>query len=283
MEEAIFLVKQQRSNFKDFYFSFCGHSKTFPSHSFGPAVRDVFLIHIILEGSGYYSIKKTNYHLSKGQGFVIYPGESTFYQASEEQPWEYVWLAIGGELVESYLSNLGITPAHLSFEVTNLADFHALILQCLAYEQDTQLNELILQKIAYNFMELLSKSMTQTLKESHSTKMNGYVLESLEIIGEHFWRNITVKEIAEKLMIDASYLSRLFKKDIGISIKSYINEMRISTSRDIIATTNLPISKIAEMVGFPTTQAFSKAFSKGMGLSPFAYRKERIGSNREIS
>ncbi|MEO1773198.1 AraC family transcriptional regulator [Candidatus Enterococcus ferrettii] len=283
MEEAIFLVKRQRSDFKDFYFSFCGHSKTFPGHSFGPAVRDVFLIHIILEGSGYYSIKKTKYHLSKGQGFVIYPGESTFYQASEEQPWEYVWLAIGGDLIESYLANLGITPAHLSFEVTNSADFHALILQCLAYEQDTQLNELILQKIAYSFMELLSKSMVHTLKDSHSTKMNGYVLEALEIIGEHFWRNITVKEIAEKLMIDASYLSRLFKKDIGISIKSYINEMRISTSRDIIATTNLPISKIAEMIGFPTTQAFSKAFSKGMGLSPFAYRKERIGSNHEIS
>lgn len=283
MEDAIFLVKRQRTDFKDLYFSFCGHSKTFPSHSFGPAVRDVFLIHIILNGSGYYTLKNTKYHLSKGQGFVIYPGESTFYQASDEQQWEYVWLAIGGDLVESYLANLGVTPAHLSFEVSNVADFHSLIMQSLAYEQDTQLNEIILQKIAYNFLELLSKSINLNIKDSDTTKMNQYVLQALEMIGEHFWRNITVNEISEKLTIDASYLSRLFKKDIGISIKTYINEMRISTSRDIIATTNLPISKIAEMVGFPTTQAFSKAFSKGMGLSPFAYRKERIGSNREIS
>lgn len=283
MEEAIFLVKRQRSEFKDLFFSFCGHSKTFPNHSFGPAVRDVFLIHVILEGSGYYSIKKSKYHLTKGQGFVIYPGESTFYQASEDQPWEYIWIALGGDLVEAFLANLGISQGHLSFEVANLNDFKALILQCLAYEQDTALNELILQKNAYFFLELLSKSLTITTQESATTKMNAYVIETLEIIGEHFWRNISVQEIADRLKIDSSYLSRLFKKDIGISIKTYINEMRISTSRDIIATTNLPISKVAEMVGFPTTQAFSKAFRKGMGLSPFAYRKERIGSGREIS
>ncbi|WP_379946812.1 AraC family ligand binding domain-containing protein [Enterococcus devriesei] len=206
MEEADFLVKRQRTDFKDLYFSFCGHSKTFPSLSFGPAIRDIFLIHIILEGSGYYSIKKTKYNLGKGQGFVIYPGESTFYQASEQHPWEYVWLAIGGDLVENYLANLGISSSRLSFEVTNLNDFKALVLQCLAYEQDTALNELILQKNTYLFLELLSKSLTSNIKDSETTKMNSYVLTTLEIIGEHFWRNITVKEIASILKIESCYL-----------------------------------------------------------------------------
>ncbi len=58
---------------------------------------------ILLEGEGYYSINDQKYFLKKGQGFVIPPGVSTFYQADEKNPWSYVWLGLSGNLVEYYL------------------------------------------------------------------------------------------------------------------------------------------------------------------------------------
>ena len=47
MEDTLYLLKQPEKNYKDCYFSFCGFSKTEAGHSFGPAVKDCFLVHII--------------------------------------------------------------------------------------------------------------------------------------------------------------------------------------------------------------------------------------------
>ncbi|BDP79011.1 hypothetical protein EfmAA242_32390 (plasmid) [Enterococcus faecium] len=55
MENSIYLVTEPNTQLKDCYFNFCGYSKTEPRHSFGPAIREQYLIHIVLE------IDKQNY------------------------------------------------------------------------------------------------------------------------------------------------------------------------------------------------------------------------------
>lgn len=281
MENAMYLLKQPK-NYEDLYFSFCGFSKTQPKHSFGPAIRDTYLIHIVLEGKGYYSIEKQNYYLKSGQGFVIPPGIPTFYQADNEEPWGYVWMGIGGNKIVYYLEKLGIDSRKLSFDIKNIEDFKSIVFQCLAYEKDNLINEITLQKQAYNFIELLSKSITSHKHFVSTRKMNSYVSKSLEMISKYAQYNISVGSIAQKLSIDPSYLSRLFTADIGVPIKEYINEIRITTSNDLLTSTDYSISQISEMVGFSSTQAYSKAFKQFNGVSPSIYRKKRIGFEIDI-
>ncbi|AYW50953.1 AraC family transcriptional regulator [Tetragenococcus halophilus] len=281
MENAMYLLKQPK-NYEDLYFSFCGFSKTQPKHSFGPAIRDTYLIHIVLEGKGYYSIEKQNYYLKSGQGFVIPPGIPTFYQADNEEPWSYVWMGIGGNKIVYYLEKLGIDSRKLSFDIKNIEDFKSIVFQCLAYEKDNLINEITLQKQAYNFIELLSKSITSHKHFVSTRKMNSYVSKSLEMISKYAQYNISVGSIAQKLSIDPSYLSRLFTADIGVPIKKYINEIRITTSNDLLTSTDYSISQISEMVGFSSTQAYSKAFKQFNGVSPSIYRKKRIGFEIDI-
>lgn len=282
MEESTYLVKKNHSNLEEFYFSSCGFSQTKPNHSFGPYVREAYLIHIITNGKGYYSIGNTKYFLEKGQGFIIPPGESTYYQADDKDPWGYVWMTIGGNNVEHYLSTLGYTKQHLSFNVNNITDFKSVIFQCFSYDQDNIQNELILQKLAYQFMELLYKFSVLNNNNSETYQMNSYVLEALQIISHHFSERISVSDIAKQLAINPSYLSRLFKKDMGISVKEYIDDLRISASANFLGTTHYSITQISEMVGFSTIQAFSTAFKKNMGCSPASYRKKRIGISGDI-
>lgn len=277
----MYLLKQPK-NYEDLYFSFCGFSKTQPKHSFGPAIRDTYLIHIVLEGKGYYSIEKQNYYLKSGQGFVIPPGIPTFYQADNEEPWSYVWMGIGGNKIVYYLEKLGIDSRKLSFDIKNIEDFKSIVFQCLAYEKDNLINEITLQKQAYNFIELLSKSITSHKHFVSTRKMNSYVSKSLEMISKYAQYNISVGSIAQKLSIDPSYLSRLFTADIGVPIKKYINEIRITTSNDLLTSTDYSISQISEMVGFSSTQAYSKAFKQFNGVSPSIYRKKRIGFEIDI-
>lgn len=277
MEESLYLLKNPINKHSDCYFSYCGFSKTEPKHSFGPAIRDHFLVHIVLEGEGYCSIKNQKYYLRKGQGFVIPPNVSTFYQASESNPWSYVWMGLGGTLVKEYLEYMGITHNHLSFDVQNLSDFKALIFECFAYENDILINEIILQKQAYRFLELLGKSFAVHKQENLTKKMNPYVSQTLEIISKNAHQNISVASIADQLSINSSYLSRLFKADIGSSIKEYINEIRLSIGNDLLTTTDYSIHEISERIGFASPQSFAKAFKQSRGISPTLYRKKRVG------
>ena len=79
MEQAIFLKKERQELAKGCYFDFCGFSKTLPYHSFGPAIRQDYVLHVVMEGKGTYHVKEQQYQLQKGDLFLIRPGDSTFY------------------------------------------------------------------------------------------------------------------------------------------------------------------------------------------------------------
>ncbi len=91
------------SIFSDIYTVFCGMQDCTPSYSFGPAVRDCYLLHLCLKGEGVFYSGEERYLLKQGQGFLIHPGKLTFYQADDVNPWSYLWVGIGGHDAEKYL------------------------------------------------------------------------------------------------------------------------------------------------------------------------------------
>lgn len=75
------------SIFSDIYTVFCGMQDCPPSYSFGPAVRNCYLLHLCLEGEGVFYSGEERYPIKQGQGFLIHPGKLTFYQADSVNPW----------------------------------------------------------------------------------------------------------------------------------------------------------------------------------------------------
>lgn len=82
-------LEVSNSLFRDIYTLFCGRQKCPSLYSFGPAVRECYLLHFCLDGCGDFYANDQHYHLEKGQGFLICPNELTFYQADEAHPWTY--------------------------------------------------------------------------------------------------------------------------------------------------------------------------------------------------
>src|SRR5699024_12590617 len=154
---------------------------------------------------------------------------------------------------------MGITYNHLSFDVQNLSDIKALIFECFAYENDILINEIILQKQAYRFLELLGKSFAVHKQENLTKKMNPYVSQTLEIISKNAHQNISVASIADQLSINSSYLSRLFKADIGSSIKEYINEIRLSIGNDLFNIIDYSINEFRERIWIARYNKYDKA------------------------
>ena len=76
--------KKQVRN-QSFYMRYCGIERCLPGHGYGPAKRDCYLIHFIMDGHGVYDFNDRVFHLEKGQAFLIYPGEKVYYQADQPE------------------------------------------------------------------------------------------------------------------------------------------------------------------------------------------------------
>lgn len=82
----------------------------------------------------------------------------------------------------------------------------------------------------------------------------------------------SVAELAVAVGLSASRLAHLFRKEIGMSIQSYIVERRLEMAANEIAQSHERISQIAYSVGFGDVSNFNHAFKRRFGMSPRQYR-----------
>lgn len=106
------------------------------------------------------------------------------------------------------------------------------------------------------------------------TQVQKSVKKAMDYILLNYSSKISVKDIAEYLKITPNYLSSVFKKQTGVSLTVYINEVRINSSLSMLANTDRSIQEVAEWVGIEDGNYFSRIFRKTMGVSPSQYRKK---------
>lgn len=85
--------------------------------------------------------------------------------------------------------------------------------------------------------------------------------------------DLSLKTFAKYLNVNASYLSTLFSKEVGIPLSEYVNNCRIFHAKKLLQGTDLPIKSIAEQCGFSDTHYFSRVFRKIENTTPNEYRK----------
>lgn len=107
------------------------------------------------------------------------------------------------------------------------------------------------------------------------------IVKAIDYIRKHRNIKLTVQEIADKLDINRSYLSSLFKKETGRSISDYIREEKIKAAANMLKFSEYSYGDIAEYFGFASQSHFIKCFREQTGLSPKEYRK-KFARNQEL-
>ncbi|MGG2200026.1 response regulator [Paenibacillus sp.] len=85
--------------------------------------------------------------------------------------------------------------------------------------------------------------------------------------------NLTLQDVADHVRVSPTYLSKLLKKEVGLSFIDYITEIRIRKAMLYMNDPNYKVYEIAEKVGYNSQHYFSNAFKKITGVSPMSYRK----------
>ena len=93
-------------------------------------------------------------------------------------------------------------------------------------------------------------------------------------IKEHLADNLTVKDAAKALTVNANYLSALFHKDMGMTFIDFVNKERTNQAASLLRHTNLQIQQVAATVGYNNTSYFAKQFVRFQGVSPSQYRRK---------
>lgn len=93
-------------------------------------------------------------------------------------------------------------------------------------------------------------------------------------ININFTEDDTIEEISSIFSVNSSHLMRQFKKDLQVTIIQYRNNKRVNEAKNLLSYSNLPITDIAFMIGFNSSQYFSKVFQDKVGLTPYNYREK---------
>lgn len=283
MEQSLVLQLPSRQ-IQDFYLCFCGYAKCDPLHSFGPGVRPNYVIHYILEGEGIYHVDGREFRLQAGQGFIIEPNILTFYQASQHNPWSYVWVGFSGPRAPEYLSYLGFNHNHLIFKSSESKRIRELVFQMLRSSQNSPKNEFYLHGLFFEFFSCLIDENAPMQQEdlSHDRETtNRYLREAIAYIQQHFSEGLRVSDLADHVAVSRGYLYQIFNETLGMSPKQYLTNFCMTRATELLTLDDEPVEEVARKCGYPNPVAFSALFRKRMGASPTQYRNQVSSAYRE--
>lgn len=128
--------------------------------------------------------------------------------------------------------------------------------------QETELR----QHMLYAYCEMVSKC-----------KMSGYspiIQKTIAYISRHLAdENLSLTQLSENVNTNSSYLSKLFKAEVNMTLTEYISQARIEKAMEYIKSGNMKIQDVALAVGYTDTAYFTRCFRKRTGLSPTEFQK----------
>lgn len=227
-----------------------------PMHTFGPAIRQHYLIHYVTRGKGRLWMNDTCYVIEKDTMFLIRPGITCVYQADKDDPWEYCWICIDGYDVENMLNNSGFDKVNPLFFDKSNGEVRDAMLNFIFYFSKYKNNEYMLLSRLYNiFGHMKIQMKKQQAKSIHVEK-------AIDYIYENYYKSITIIDIANYLGIDRTYLYRLFKEEYNMSPQKYLLNFRLKAAMNKLEGGNMSIAEIAYSCGFNDASAFCHQFKK---------------------
>lgn len=235
----------------------CGWEDCEPFHKYGPTVRNYWLFHYIVDGEGIFRKGDREYHLCASQMFMIRPGELTYYEASGEKPWKYIWIgfecnaAISKMLTEPVIT---LPQGKLLFEALQRAE------------------EMSAGKEAYLCAKIWELLYLISFGQKKAGRKELYIQQAKNFIESEYMMGITVGEVAARLGLDRSYFSNLFRASQGKTPQQYLNEVRMRQAAAQLVELGYSVTETAASVGYADVFAFSRTFKKFYGISPSEYR-----------
>lgn len=222
------------------------------------------------------------YQMEAGQIHFIKKGEHHRIVADDNSNFHYCCI---GYLPETSCENiqgfLEATGAQKSFLIEDMGSIRRLFFLLIDefYIRDEESNKMIdlyfCQMLIILYRILSGKSVRKLNKQNKSAS-NHAVYQALKYIDREYLNITTVKQIAAALSYNEYYLCHIFKEKMEMTLKEYLMQKKLITAMELLESSNMKVSDIADQLHFTTLHAFDLAFKRYTGINPSQYRKERL-------
>ncbi|MBP7177111.1 MAG: AraC family transcriptional regulator [Thermoclostridium sp.] len=121
--------------------------------------------------------------------------------------------------------------------------------------------------------KVMSLDYTQRMKQIQKKQIfSRQIVKCVDYIYNNLHKRILITELAQYTGLNPSYLSRLFKKQTGVTITEYIQNKKIETARNMLQFSSYLPSQIASILAFPSQSYFIEVFRKKIGMTPKKYQ-----------
>lgn len=141
-------------------------------------------------------------------------------------------------------------------------------------------NNALLFKIAEILFEFF---LPHTKRSGYSVGQKRVFLDhAIQYIEENCNGELTLEQLAKECNYSTTYLSKIFKSELGINFYEYLTRCRLQKGISTLAVTDKKVATISYEIGFSDVKAFNKAFRKHFGTTPSEYRKQIDSDIREV-
>jgi len=273
------------SNTEDFglLLKYCGVEYCEPKFMMHLHRREDFLIHYVFHGNGFFRCRDKEYPLSVGSVFAIFPKEVTSYGANPENPLNFCWIGFSGKNATRLVEIMGFSMKDPVLILDPHNDILKLVTRCVQLCKSpvspVTYTDLEIQSILYNIFDTIRRkqgySQINTNSSHMSSSLKNYISKTKSFIQLNFTKPLTIKEVANEICLDRTYLSKIFHHIEGITLHDYLTCLRMESAKRMLMETNCNIKEIGELVGIPDNYYFSRLFKRYTSLSPLQYRRDR--------
>lgn len=238
---------------------------------------------LIEEGSARFLIGETAYDVQAGDLLVFNSG--VVHDELSDTPFCSSCIAVGGlrlpELRENALVPDDVPPVfQTGEELESLRALYGVMYRYLA--EDLPDCEVFCHRLMLALLDrALTLSGSVSLRAPANPEPASLGKQVQDYIDAHFRESLTLQQLGQALHVSPYYLAHVFKESSGYSPRQYLLRRRIGEAQNLLISTDLPISRIAEQLGYDTQNYFDQQFSKHTGMPPRKFRQAFQAGSRE--
>ena len=112
-------------------------------------------------------------------------------------------------------------------------------------------------------------------KRADAGNVEELTIKLLYYIQQNYDKVITLKDLANEMGYNYTYLSNMFNKIFGCGFSKFVNTFRSNNAAELLRTTNKSMVQISNACGFESIRSFNEQFKQNYGVTPSDYRAHR--------
>ena len=237
-----------------------------------------FLITLITRGEGVQTLNGEDIAFCAGDLFILSPADFHKNTMRDGESYDYYGVKFKYELLDSALCDTyahGKFPVHISLSERAFRRIEgAFELLCEEYSlgRGDRASEVLMRGLIEEIFILALREVPP----AETVSAGSFVNRTLGFLQSNFRERVTVADAAAYAGYTPNYFNSIFHRDFGESFGTHLRKMRLDYAKNLLLSTDLPLTVIAIESGFGSLSHFSRVFKEELGESPTDFRKRRV-------